>query len=534
VSTLDIVAEVLREVAPRAINAKAIVELAGSRLPTASRTPHTVVSRDLAIDLKAKGNSSRFMRSAPGAFLLKEALPTAFYNEIESYPAAWTRNLIEAGELAPGVVDERSIRDLKPADVASYRQFHAFSGIGVWSRALRDAGIPDDFNVWSGSAPCQPFSAAGRKLGKEDERHLWPEWFRLIEACRPTLIFAEQVASKDGLAWLDVVLTDLERADYTVRAIDTCAAGYGAPHLRQRFYIVAYARERGCEILSAPWLRRAASSPDCRRSCSTFDGGASGLLDTHGERREGDAAVHDATWDGRTSHGSGGDATSPSELGDTGGDGDRQHAGELSGDEAQHEEWAADGDHTSVLASATHRPGDRIRIVDDPSWGGAVGGFWARDVEWIYCRPAPGHEDGCFRPAESGTQPLADRTPSGVGRTRTKRLKGYGNAIVRPQAVEFISAVIETFAEAALEWTPAAEVPDSVPLPQAPFQTWTGPRPDEVAPSGMLLGRVPGDRWPHGPPDAHETACNLFPHRGSPGGLFCDCRLANVVHEVVA
>ena len=56
--------------------------------------------------------------------------------------------------------------------------------------------------------------------------------------------------------------------------------------------------------------------------------------------------------------------------------------------------------------------------------------------------------------------------------------------------------------------------------------TWTGPRPDEVAPSGMLLGRVPGDRWPHGPPTAHETRCNLFPYRGSRGGLFCDCALS--------
>jgi hypothetical protein len=59
-----------------------------------------------------------------------------------------------------------------------------------------------------------------------------------------------------------------------------------------------------------------------------------------------------------------------------------------------------------------------------------------------------------------------------------------------------------------------------------PVVAWTGPRPDEVAPSGMLLGRVPGDRWPYGPPPAHDARCNLFPHRGSRGGLFCDCALS--------
>ena len=253
-STLDVVAEVLREVAPRALSARGIVELARGRLPTASRTPETVVSRDLAIDVKRHGAASRFLRVDRGAFVLKEALPTAFYNDTDAYAAQWTRNLIEAGELAPGVVDERSVRDLQPADVASYRQCHFFSGIGIWSRALRDAGWPDDANVWSGSAPCQPISQAGRRHGFADERHLWPEWFRLIAACRPALVLGEQVSSKDGLAWLDLVFDDLEGAHYAVQAIDLPACSVGAPHKRQRLYFVAYARERGREILSAPWL----------------------------------------------------------------------------------------------------------------------------------------------------------------------------------------------------------------------------------------------------------------------------------------
>ena len=106
-STLDVVADVLREVAPRALNPRQIVELSNGRLPTASKTPETVVSRDLAIDVKRHGSASRFLRTAPGEFLLKEALPTAFYNDNDAYAAQWTRNLIAAGEIAEGVVDER-------------------------------------------------------------------------------------------------------------------------------------------------------------------------------------------------------------------------------------------------------------------------------------------------------------------------------------------------------------------------------------------------------------------------------------------
>jgi hypothetical protein len=164
VSTLDVVAEVLREVAPQALKARQIAELAGSRLPTASRTPETVVSRDLALDVRDRGAASRFLRVDRGAFVLKEALPTAFYNDNDAYAAQWTRNLIAAGEIAAGVVDERSIRDLRPSDVASYRQCHFFSGLGVWSRALRDAGWPECSRVdWKLPVPA---TLAGRTAAR--------------------------------------------------------------------------------------------------------------------------------------------------------------------------------------------------------------------------------------------------------------------------------------------------------------------------------------------------------------------------------
>ena len=164
---------------------------------------------------------------------------SAYYNEIDPYAAAWLRNLIRDGHIADGVVDERSISDVKPEELFQFTQCHFFAGIGVWSHALRAAGWEDDRPVWTGSCPCQPFSGAGNRKGMADERHLWPHWFHLIEECRPPTVFGEQVASKDGLGWIDLVQADMEGADYAIGAFDLCSAGFGAPHIRQRLWFVA-------------------------------------------------------------------------------------------------------------------------------------------------------------------------------------------------------------------------------------------------------------------------------------------------------
>lgn len=164
---------------------------------------------------------------------------TAYYNEIDPYAAQWLRNLIAENLIAPGDVDERDIRDIEPIDLAGYDQHHFFAGIGGWPSALRLAGWPDDKPVWTGSCPCQPFSAAGKRNGGADERHLWPAFFHLIEQWRPSVVFGEQVASKDGREWLAGVRADLEALGYAIGAADLCAAGAGAPHIRQRLWWVA-------------------------------------------------------------------------------------------------------------------------------------------------------------------------------------------------------------------------------------------------------------------------------------------------------
>jgi DNA (cytosine-5)-methyltransferase 1 len=170
-----------------------------------------------------------------------------YYNENDSKAAAWLRELIKGAHIASGEVDERSIEDVCPVDLRGYTQYHFFAGIGGWSYALRLAGWPDDRPVWTGSCPCQPFSAAGKGKGFADNRHLWPAWFWLIAKCNPGRIFGEQVASPAGLAWYDVVRVDLEFANYAVGAANLCAAGVGAPHIRQRLYWVADSERRAAK-----------------------------------------------------------------------------------------------------------------------------------------------------------------------------------------------------------------------------------------------------------------------------------------------
>lgn len=163
----------------------------------------------------------------------------SYYNEIDPTAAMILRGLIDNGHIAPGVVDTRDIRDVKPSDLKFYSQCHFFAGVGVWSYALRCAGWSDQRPVWTGSCPCQPFSTAGAGGGFNDERHLWPAFEHLIRECQPTTIFGEQVASQNGLEWIDLVQSDMEAANYAFAAVDMCAAGFGAPHIRQRLWWVA-------------------------------------------------------------------------------------------------------------------------------------------------------------------------------------------------------------------------------------------------------------------------------------------------------
>lgn len=210
----------------------------------------------------------------------------AYYNEIDKTAAAWLRELIKGGHIAEGEVDERDIRDVAPEELRGFTQHHFFAGIGVWSYALRRAGWSDDRPVWTGSCPCQPFSSAGKKTGTSDERHLWPDWFWLIDQCRPDVVFGEQVASRDGLAWFDIVSHDLEARAYTVGAVNLPACGVGAPHIRQRTYWMAYADGAGSQVGSLDRVRRESEGQRSRGIQFERLGSVGRLVDADGQRLE--------------------------------------------------------------------------------------------------------------------------------------------------------------------------------------------------------------------------------------------------------
>jgi len=359
----------------------------------------------------------------------------AYYNEFDAKKAAWLRELISRGLIAPGEVDERSIVDVRPDDLRGFTQCHFFAGIGIWSHALRLAGWPDEREVWTGSCPCQPFSAAGKGEAFDDERHLWPKWFPLIEARRPVVCFGEQVASIDGLAWLDLVQSDLDDADYTCGAVDLCAAGVGAPHRRQRLYWVADAEH------AERW-------PEQQEHGNTYGGngpgrrgdsrgmGDTGILADNQSNRRRKGATDGSRFSGR-------DSTEGS-LGRTA----EYFATRGVEDALRAERWPDQRKHGgSREASGRDESADRVgeqsktEWLDDASANGRkhgdrcpVNGFWRR-ADWVLTRPQRVGDRPGLRPVERSSFPLAHGTPARVG-----RLRGYGDGIVVQAAKGFIEA----------------------------------------------------------------------------------------------
>ena len=333
----------------------------------------------------------------------------AYYNEHDEFAAEWLRRLILFGHIAPGEVDTRSIEDVRPDDLRGFAQCHFFAGIGVWSYAFRLAGWPDDRPVWTGSCPCQPFSAAGKRGGTADERHLWPAFFHLIDFHRPPVVFGEQVASKDGLAWLDLVSADMEGAGYAFGAADLCAAGFGGAHIRQRLYFVGVA-----DSGSARRERRRSGVESGREALTAVER----PCDAHGLADDDDARLE--RW--RQPECERGTERAARPGGVAGGvadgsrNGRREECSDLGG--------VASGDRAEGLAAGLGSSSSDQR-PDAPHLGRSP-------ADWLYCR------DGKWRPVEPGTFPLAHAAPARVG-----RLRAYGNALDAETAIGFVESVMD-------------------------------------------------------------------------------------------
>lgn len=122
-------------------------------------------------------------------------------------------------------------------DVPRWRDIRTLTGGDFYARTGRRT-----VDIISGGFPCQPFSNAGKRRGKEDDRYLWPEMVRVIAELRPTWVVGENVAGIINMA-LDTVLSDLESQGYATRAFLIPAAGVNAPHQRYRTAIVAYSKD---------------------------------------------------------------------------------------------------------------------------------------------------------------------------------------------------------------------------------------------------------------------------------------------------
>lgn len=342
----------------------------------------------------------------------------AYYNEIDQFAAQWLRNLIAGGHIAPGEVDERSIEDVTPDDLRGFTQCHFFAGVGVWSHALRLAGWPDNKPIWTGSCPCQPFSATGKGSGFDDDRHLWPAFGWLIKQCRPERVFGEQVAGGRADPWFDLVQNDVERMGYAFGITPYPAAGIGAPNERERAYWVADAN-----LQYEPTTRN-----ETRTSKSCRSGEIIRLADSDRERCKRINPLLQREESGRN----------PENLPET--------SGKCTSDRVANS-GCGEFYWRSETAGHEERSSAKSPVSSSISGPLEVNGFW-RDADWLLCR------DGKWRPVEPGTFPLVDGAAARLGRVepgvarvassnRTGRLRGYGNAINAQAASAFISAYME-------------------------------------------------------------------------------------------
>ena len=306
----------------------------------------------------------------------------------------------------------------------------------------------------SGGFPCQPFSCAGKRRGKDDDRYLWPEMLRVINELRPTWVVGENVANIVNMA-LDQVLSDLEDQGYQTRAFIIPACGVDAPHQRDRCAIVAWNND---------------SQPDRRKSFSAFAGAAERQNPEPGGICDDVANCYSVGLEmPRAKQPSAGATGSSSDVANAyseGFQGSQQYCSLDTGRKAEScrptgkcrqalayaDQSVRDGIISSGDTSGWPRPADSGADVSDAHDGG-----WTlrRDGE-LSTAQGPGSirsdygggtpEYGCWEwwPAEPDVGRVAHGIPS-----RVDRLKCLGNAVVPAQFFPVFQAIYHVFYEEA-------------------------------------------------------------------------------------
>ena len=269
--------------------------------------------------------------------------------------------------------------------------------------------------IITGGFPCQPFSVAGKQKGTSDDRHLWPEMFRIIKAFKPRYVIGENVRGiiniQDGVVF-ETVCTDLESEGYEVQPFIIPAAGVGAPHRRERVWIVAVREEDEVGEGYANQHQRSGSS-------SEFD-----VANANSERPQGHGEEYELRKDSQEIKTSGSSSSARETVANT-----YTRLSNGSFEEIQSRGQAPN----SSSKGSTNVANTESSIRDDFQ---AVAGDGKSSTQEIF-------GDGSSVSGESTwwhTEPNVGRVAHGVP-GRVHRLKGLGNSIV-PQIAEEIGRAI--------------------------------------------------------------------------------------------
>ncbi len=171
---------------------------------------------------------------------------TALYTDLDPYCCRVLRARVADGGLPHGDVLECPIEELGDAQLRGRDQIHLFAGIGGFPLGFKWAGLPDDFSVVTGGFPCQDLSIAGKGAGLGGSRSgLWWQMLRIVRLARPRWVVVENVAALLGRG-LGAVVGPLAESGYRVEWDCIPASAVGAPHQRDRVWIVGHLASERC------------------------------------------------------------------------------------------------------------------------------------------------------------------------------------------------------------------------------------------------------------------------------------------------